>query len=77
MRGLGRNSGTFIGLIGAGGSNGPTGNGTYNVIGGDPNLDSQIRYSFARGGLLLPTPEPSTLILPALGGLALLARRRR
>ncbi len=66
-------SGTFIG---AGGSNGPTGNGTYNVIGGDPNLDPQVRYSFALGGLLLPTPEPSTLILAALGGPALLARRR-
>ena len=32
-------SGTFLGLIGSGVTNGPTGNGTYNVLGGNPGVD--------------------------------------
>ena len=63
-------SGTFIGLIGMA-SNGPTGNGTYNLLGGPSLLDPGVFIPFAE-----PHPEPSTFILAGLGAVGMWYVRR-
>ncbi len=65
-------SGTFIGLIGEGVSNGPTGNGTYNLLGGTPLLDPGVVIPFAA-----PHPEPSTFVLAGLGAVGMWYVKRR
>jgi hypothetical protein len=67
-------SGTYIGLIRTGVSNGPTGNGTYNIVGGNSLVDPGVFIPFAE-----PHPEPSTFVLAGLGAVGMLfaARRRR
>ena len=66
-------SGTYIRLSGNGVSNGPTKDGTYNVMGGNPNVDLAVYYDFASQKLV---PEPCAFVLAAFGGLTLLAMRR-
>ncbi len=73
-------SGTFLGVIGVGVSNGPTGNGTYSVTGGSPLVDPGLFYNFATQNLSnATTPEPGTIVLAGMGavGLAMAWRRRR
>ena len=54
-------TGTFIGVVGVGPiSNGPTGNGTFNVAGGNPLIDPGLYFDFAKGELV---PEPGTIVL--------------
>jgi hypothetical protein len=69
-------SGTFIGIIGVGGSNGPTGNGTYNLYGGDPNINTGFFYSFTGAGQV-PIPEPGTIVLAALAACGFCLRHKR
>ena len=66
--------GTFIVLVGSGGTSGPTLNGTYNVAGGSSLVDPGLYYSFAQQALV---PEPASLALAASGILALLSARRQ
>jgi hypothetical protein len=68
-------SGTFLGLIGTHVSNGPTGNGTYNVLGGNPNIDPQCVYHFAYQSFI--TPEPGTFVLAGIAACGFLLRGKR
>jgi hypothetical protein len=51
--------------------------GEYNLDGSSVNPRLITGLITPNGLAVLPTPEPSTLVLAALGGLALLAWRRR
>ncbi len=72
-------SGTFLGVIGVGVSNGPTGNGTYSVTGGSPSVDPGLFYNFATQALSSNVPEPGSIVLAGMGamGLAMAWKRRR
>ena len=69
-------TGTFIGIAGVGVSNGPTGNGTYNALGGNPNTDPSLSayYSFTQQRIVV-TPEPSSFLLLWIGAVGPAARR--
>ena len=68
-------SGTFIGLIGTGVSNGPTGNGTYNVYGGDPNIDTGFYYNFSNPRNIV-LPEPGTIFLAGIAAVGMNVARQ-
>ncbi|HVU87499.1 MAG TPA: PEP-CTERM sorting domain-containing protein, partial [Pirellulales bacterium] len=70
-------SGTYIELAGDGVSNGPTGNGTYNVLGGFPFYSPYSFYNFSNPQNLV-IPEPGSMVLAGLGviGFLVLGRRR-
>ncbi len=70
-------TGTFIGVVGVGTiSNGPTGNGTFNVAGGNPTIDPGLYFDFAKGQLV---PEPGTIVLSIFSvcGFVIAARMSR
>lgn len=67
-------SGTYIELAGTGVSNGPTGNGTYNVLGGFPFVDPHAYYSFIPPIPIVP--EPSSIVFASLGAFGFLLHGR-
>ncbi|HEY4313049.1 MAG TPA: hypothetical protein VGN12_26590 [Pirellulales bacterium] len=67
-------TGTFIDLIGTGVSNGPTGNGTYNVFGGNPNIDPICVYNF--GAQQFNFPEPGTFVLAGIAAVGVMLRSK-
>jgi hypothetical protein len=69
-------TGTYIGLIGVGVSNGPTGNGTYNVGGGNPGTNPGWHYDFASKSITA-VPEPGTILLAGMGALGMLFAWKR
>jgi hypothetical protein len=68
-------SGTYIQIAGDGVSNGPTGNGTYNISGGDPNVSpschSHYHFDAVAGGGFGLCPEPSSYVMASLGAAGL------
>ena len=72
-------SGTYIQIAGDGVSNGPTGNGTYNIAGGDPNVSPSCHsvYHFSLQGVNGLCPEPSSYVMAFFAAAELLLYSRR